>query len=164
MAVRFSSRTRQASHRQIQWLQTALKFWKVCCLHLYNRGKFARTLSGKIRRPEKSLCHVGKGWEKTQGRPRPHLRNIVRMWTVWRSFVSPNAGWKVLLWWMAQLNFAEIKGQNFSFIVYILTISIIMQSCCENDCMLVVYRFTCWPLFTDEHNRFTSLFSFIYCL
>ena len=69
-AVRFSSRTRQASHCRIQRLQMALKFWKACCLHLYNRGKFARTLSGKIRKPEKSLCHVCEGWKKTQGRPK----------------------------------------------------------------------------------------------
>ena len=115
--VRFSTRTRQASYRQIQWLQTILKLWKACCLHVYNRGKFAGTLSGKTRRPEKRLCHVCKGWKKTQRRPRPHLRNI-RMWTVWRSFVSPNVGWKVLLWWMAQLDFVEMKRPNFSFIVY----------------------------------------------
>ena len=32
--------------------------------------------------------------------------------------------------------FVEMRRQNFSFIVYILAIFIIMQSCHENDCML----------------------------
>jgi len=56
---------------------------------------------------------------------------------VWHSFVSPNAGWKVLLRWMAQLNFVEIRRHNFSFIACILAIFIIMQSCLLRSTSLV---------------------------
>ena len=72
-----------------------------------------------------------------KGRPRLQLPYTLHIWTVWCPFVSPNAGRKVFLWWMAQLNLVEIQRQNFSFILYILAIFIIMQSCLLHSTSLV---------------------------
>ena len=45
---------------------------------------------GKLEGQEESLSHVRKRWQKKERRL--HLRNILCIQTVWRSFMSPNVG------------------------------------------------------------------------
>ena len=128
---------RQASHRWIQWLQTALKFWKACCLYLYNRGKFARTLSGKIRRPEKELVpcvrRLGENARKAKAAPSKHHTHVnsVAFLCVAKCGVKGLA----LMNGTAKLC-RNRETELFLYCVYIRAIFIIMQSCCENDRML----------------------------